>query len=367
MSKKDDLISQRRRMQTDAVNLALRGDWEKAIELNEEMYRRDNTDIETLNRLAKAYFESGDVDAAKRTYERVLELSELNPIAKRALLAIDRSGALLKRQREYVDMRNFVIETGKSVLTTIHVDQADPVALLPGEVVFLVIHGKATEAAPKAAKKSTKAKKDAESEVAPAASVQAFEISTKYAIPSVLYTSGSILEDANAVDVHNVDGQLIGRLEPRLAQRIIRFMRAGHCYAAVVWRVSEHFHNVDLVIREIYHNPDFRGEVSFPGKLIDEDKAPLLDLADDEIDEGSLDSGYDEHEEMPRLSYDDDDDTFEGGEESNEDGDEIDEYAASKKPKSRAGAPAKQTYGEKEVSLSELAQDEAKGEDVEEE
>lgn len=367
MSRKDDLISQRRRMQTEAVNHALRGEWDKAIEINEEMYRRDNQDVETLNRLAKAYFESGDVDAAKRSYQRVLELNELNPIAKRALAAIDRAGAVLKQQREYVDMRNFVIETGKSILTTIHVDLPEPVSLLPGEVVYLRIPGKPTSNDAKAAKKTKKTKKDAV-EDEPTTATDQLPISKMYAISSVHYTPATIAEDANAIDIYNIDGQLIGRLEPRIAQRIIRFMREGHCYAAIVWRVSEHFHHVDLVIREIYHNPDYRGEVSFPGKLIDEDKAPLLDLADDEIEEGALDSGYDDQEELPRLSaYDDDDDTFEGGDDSSDESDEIDEFPGAKKPKTRAGAAAKQTYGEKEVSLSELAQDEAKGEDVEEE
>ncbi|MFM2308493.1 MAG: hypothetical protein RLY87_613 [Chloroflexota bacterium] len=371
MSKKDELVRQRRRMQTVAVNYAIQGDWSNAIVANEDMLALDEKDVETLNRLAKAYYESGDVEAAKRTYALVLEYNELNPIAKRALSVIEKTESQQSKTRTFVEMRNFVIETGKSILTTIHIDQPEPLSLLPGEVVYMVISGTKEVATPaKAEAKASKSAKpksaEATAEVAQAP-VLKISLTTLDSIPSVEYAADEITDEANAIDVYDCNHRKIGRLEPRVAQRIIRFMRVGNRYAAIVWRVSEHYHHVDLVVREVYHNPDHRGEVSFPGKLIDEDKAPLLDLAGDEIEEGGM-SGYDEDEEMPRLSsYDDDEDTFDGGEESNED-EEIDEFPGSKKTKARTGPAPKQTYGEKEISLGDLAKDEAKNDtDVEEE
>jgi tetratricopeptide (TPR) repeat protein len=372
MSKKDELVRQRRRMQTVAVNYAIQGDWGNAIIANEDMLALDEKDVETLNRLAKAYYESGDVEAAKRTYALVLEYNELNPIARRALSVIDKTETQISKTRTYVEMRNFVIETGKSILTTIHIDQPEPLSLLPGEVVYMVIPG-TKEVDPEnkgEAKKSKSAKPkatDANALSAPHALLH-FTLTTLDSIPSVEYALEEIPDDANAIDVYDCNNKKIGRLEPRVAQRIIRFMRIGNRYAAMVWRVSEHYHHVDLAVREVYHNPDHRGEVSFPGKLIDEDKAPLLDLADEEIEEGGLGSGYDEEEELPRLSsYDDDDEPFEAGDENNDDED-IDEFPGSKKAKPRSGPAPKQTYGEKEISLGDLAKDEAKHDtDVEEE
>jgi hypothetical protein len=421
MSKKDELVRQRRRMQTVAVTYAIQGDWGNAIIANEDMLSLDEKDVETLNRLAKAYYESGDVEAAKRTYALVLEYNELNPIARRALSVIEKTESQPTKTRTYVEMRNFVIETGKSILTTIHIDQPEPLSLLPGEVVYMKLAGvkqdpenraenpAAKSSAPltkqgtrsaktsakvgqdiedkgeqsaastisqnetQAPKKSTKPKSgkgatlDVESEPIIKAVVVASTLTTLDSIPSVHYDINAIPDDANAIDVYDSNDKLIGRLEPRVAQRIIRFMRAGNRYAAIVWRVSEHYHHVDLVVREVYHNPDHRGEVSFPGKLIDEDKAPLLDLADEEIEEGGIGSGYDEEEEMPRLSYEDDDDSFDGGEENNDADEDIDEFPGAKKAKPRTGPAPKATYGEKEISLGDLAKDESKHDDVEEE
>ena len=417
MSKKDELVRQRRRLQTVAVNYAIQGDWGNAIIANEDMLSLDEKDVETLNRLAKAYYESGDVEAAKRTYALVLEYNELNPIARRALSVIEKTETQPTKTRTYVEMRNFVIETGKSILTTIHIDQPEPLSLLPGEVVYMKLAGVKDDAqnrtenpakkasAPltkqgaRSAKTSAKASTGIENKgeqaedqngsqapkksttpkagkTSPAAAavepvikaiVVTSTLTTLDSIPSVHYAIDDIPEDANAIDVYDINNKLIGRLEPRVAQRIIRFMRAGNRYAAIVWRVSEHYHHVDLVVREVYHNPDHRGEVSFPGKLIDEDKAPLLDLADEEIEEGGIGSGYDEEEEMPRLSYEDDDDTFDGGEENSDADEDIDEFPGSKKAKARTGPAPKATYGEKEISLGDLAKDESKHDDVEEE
>jgi hypothetical protein len=421
MSKKDELVRQRRRLQTVAVNYAIQGDWGNAIIANEDMLSLDEKDVETLNRLAKAYYESGDVEAAKRTYTLVLEYNELNPIARRALSVIEKTESQPTKTRTYVEMRNFVIETGKSILTTIHIDQPEPLSLLPGEVVYMRLSGvkndpenrsespaakgsapltkqgarsaktsakvsanienKGEKRAdpvedknePQALKKSAKPKqgKDTSPVAEPVPAIQAVVMTTTLttldSIPSVHYDINDIPEDANAIDVYDSNDKLIGRLEPRVAQRIIRFMRAGNRYAAIVWRVSEHYHHVDLVVREVYHNPDHRGEVSFPGKLIDEDKAPLLDLADEEIEEGGIASGYDEEEESPRLSFEDDDDTFDGGEENSDADEDIDEFPGSKKAKPRTGPAPKATYGEKEISLGDLAKDESKHDDVEEE
>lgn len=424
MSKKDELVRQRRRLQTVAVNYAIQGDWGNAIIANEDMLSLDERDVETLNRLAKAYYESGDVEAAKRTYTLVLEYNELNPIARRALSVIEKTESQPTKTRTYVEMRNFVIETGKSILTTIHIDQPEPLSLLPGEVVYMRLSGvkndpenrgenptakgsapltkQGARSAKTSAKVSAKANVEIENSVekrpdprdqneqltpkksaqpkpgkdtsSVATSVPAIQavvltttLTTLDSIPSVHYAIDDIPEEANAIDVYDSNDKLIGRLEPRVAQRIIRFMRAGNRYAAIVWRVSEHYHHVDLVVREVYHTPDHRGEVSFPGKLIDEDKAPLLDLADEEIEEGGIASGYDEEEESPRLSFEDDDDTFDGGEENSDADEDIDEFPGSKKAKPRTGPAPKATYGEKEISLGDLAKDESKHEDVEEE
>lgn len=245
MSKRDDLALLRRRKQGEAIAYANRGDWANAAEANTTMLYdglnsadladsedeqltigdlvAKSSDVETLNRLAKAEYELGNIEFARQIYQRVLSINENNPIAKRMLSLLDHTETRASKPRKFADMRTFVVETGKSTITTMHIDQATPIALVPGEIVEMRIVG---------------SHGDIEQE--------------------------GIAVDAHAIDIFDASETLLGRLEPRLAQRIIDFMRQGNKYMAVVWRVSEHYHMIDLVIREAYRNPDSTGSVSFP-------------------------------------------------------------------------------------------------------
>lgn len=313
MSRRDDLALLRRRKQGEAIAFANRGDWTNAAEANttilyEGLNATDidslsdpeheptvgdlvakSTDTETLNRLAKAQYELGNIEFARQIYQRVLSVNENNQIAKRMLSLLDHTETRASKPRTFADMRTFVVETGKSTITTMHIDQAVAIALVPGEIVEMRIEG------------HNRAKE----------------------IPA----------EAHAIDIYDAGNTLLGRLEPRLAQRIINFMRQGNQYIAVVWRVSEHYHMIDLVIRESYRNPDLTGSVSFPGKLNDEEKSALIDPIDEDIDDTVADESYtlDIEEETPRISsYDDDDDSFDANEDGGDGDDDVDDFAPKK-------------------------------------
>ena len=68
-----------------AVSAALSGDWEKAIDLNKEILKEDKENIDALNRLARAYAESGKTAQATKISKRVLNIDPHNPIASRCL------------------------------------------------------------------------------------------------------------------------------------------------------------------------------------------------------------------------------------------------------------------------------------------
>ena len=68
-----------------AVAAALSGNWEDAIRLNEDLIALNPNDIDALNRLAKAYAECGQVELAKKTSNKVLELDPFNPIAQKCV------------------------------------------------------------------------------------------------------------------------------------------------------------------------------------------------------------------------------------------------------------------------------------------
>jgi len=68
-----------------AINEALQGNWQKALDLNKKILKDDPKDIEALNRLAKAYVELGQVASAQKTAQSVLKIDPFNSIAEKCL------------------------------------------------------------------------------------------------------------------------------------------------------------------------------------------------------------------------------------------------------------------------------------------
>lgn len=202
------------RVLTDkSIQLARDSQWEEAAQVNRELLASFPRDLSTLNRLGKALSELGRYAEAKRAYADALEQDPTNNIARKNL---DRLGQLSDeeadtRPAERIDPRLFIEETGKTGFTSL-VDTAPRevlARLTPGDQVTLQREG------------------------------------------SVLY-------------VLNAAGQRIGRIEPRLASRLIKFMEGGNKYAAGITDLSES--EVKLIIRETFQSPSMFGRVSFPAR-----------------------------------------------------------------------------------------------------
>ncbi len=218
MSKQDEKMRIRRRLQEKAIELAALNRWQEAAELNQQLLRVGE-DVETYNRLGKALFELGKYAESHRAYQNALRLNAANPIARKnvarleALLARGITEAPITRStRQQVDMRMFITETGRTALTSLVDVQRGPAvdALITGEKVELRVEGK-------------------------------------------------------MVYVFDLDGNLIGRIEPKLSHRLVELMNGGNRYLAAV--VQSDSRNVRILIREVYQDPSQRGRVSFPGKL----------------------------------------------------------------------------------------------------
>lgn len=68
-------------LKNKAIKAALEQNWEEALRLNLEIAKLVPQDIETKNRLAKAYCELGELDKSKKLYGDVLKLDPYNQIA----------------------------------------------------------------------------------------------------------------------------------------------------------------------------------------------------------------------------------------------------------------------------------------------
>ncbi len=218
LSKQDEKMRIRRRLQEKAIELAALNRWQEAAELNQQLLRVGE-DVETYNRLGKALFELGKYAESHRAYQNALRLNAANPIARKnvarleALLARGITEAPITRStRQQVDMRMFITETGRTALTSLVDVQRGPAvdALITGEKVELRVEGK-------------------------------------------------------MVYVFDLDGNLIGRIEPKLSHRLVELINGGNRYLAAV--VQSDSRNVRILIREVYQDPSQRGRVSFPGKL----------------------------------------------------------------------------------------------------
>jgi tetratricopeptide (TPR) repeat protein len=284
LTKQDEKLRLRRRLQDQAVELAAKSRWQEAVDTNRQLLGLGE-DADTFNRLGKAYFELGRLSEARDTYQQALRLNPGNTIAKKNMARIQEllarfgeSTAQVRVARQMVDQRLFITETGKTALTTlVDVPRSAIVdAIVTSEKVELRLEGR-----------------------------------------SVL--------------VLDVDGNIVGRLEPKLAQRLGELMAGGNRYAAAVAQVSNS--QLRILIRETYQDPSQRGRISFPGKL----------------GEGALVGGY-----VTNTRYDDyGDDLLDDEDDAIEEREEIEE----------------ETFGsdEEELGLDDIEQDISEEDDGNEE
>jgi hypothetical protein len=196
----------------DAVQLAIQGKWDEAVKLNKFIIDSFGADEETQNRLGKSLSELGKLKDAKAAYEGALKLNPMNSIAKKNAARIN---ALLHQKEGLkvggtrVDLNLFVEEMGKTVITTVE---------------------SATNA----------------------------DISSKVAAGDV----AELKIEGDGITAETSRGVRVGQLEPKLARRLIKFMRGGNRYQAGLTSVDGN--TVKLIVRETYQDPRFAGKPSFP-------------------------------------------------------------------------------------------------------
>jgi tetratricopeptide (TPR) repeat protein len=210
-----------KKLEEDAIALARESHWEEAAEKNRELLTLYPDDVSGYNRLGKALSELGHYAEAREAYNRALEIDPSNNIARKNVErlkqaqesgeASDGAHANNARVTDRIDPRLFIEETGKTGFTTL-VDLAAP------SVLVRVSAGDQAR----------------------------------------LHREGSLLY------VENAAGERIGRVEPRLANRLINFMDGGNQYAAGIAEQSDH--EIRLIIRETFQDPSQFGKVSFPSQ-----------------------------------------------------------------------------------------------------
>ena len=264
----EEKIRLRKQLVEQAIKLALQSQWEEAVAVNQSLLSQFPRDPEALNRLGKALSELGHYAEAKKAYAEALEINPANTIARKNLERLSHLGTgetsdhAPKAAAERIDPRLFIEETGKTGFTRL-INAAPPeelAKLTSGDQVY-------------------------------------FDV------------------DGHTLYVRNARGETIGQVEPRLANRLIRFMQGGNQYAAAITDLDNH--QVRIIIRETYQHPDMIGRVSFPAQGTGETirayiKDTMLRYERDEEEDGGEDGDYSDTgdgdiEDVPEIDFEESD------------------------------------------------------------
>ena len=187
-----------------AVALAMANHWDDAVIVNRAILRDFPADLEAHNRLGKALSELGRNREAREAFQRALEISPNNGIARKNLDRLtslgDQDAAPHSQGSVEAVPRVFIEESGKTATTSL-VNLAPPNTLLklaPGHRVNLEIENR-------------------------------------------------------RIKVLNSSGEYVGSVEPKLAARLLRLIRGGNQYKATV--TSAGMRDLTIIIHETYKHP----------------------------------------------------------------------------------------------------------------
>jgi len=200
-------------LKTQAVQTALSGNWEKAIDINKSLIKEDPSDIDALNRLAFAFTILGKTKDAKSTYQKVLKLDALNSLALRNLKKLDGKNISMGKSNGSLMVNNtFIEEQGKTkIIELINIAQSSFInTLRTGQSLKLLI-------------KRLK------------------------------------------IFVVTENNKYVGVLPDNIGKRLIKFMKAGNQYEAYVKSALDH--HMIAFIREVKRVTRFKDQPSFLSSL----------------------------------------------------------------------------------------------------
>ena len=140
----------RRGLDREAVDLALKGDWDRAAQVNRAILELFSDDVEAMNRLAKALIELGSYEEAGSVLDYLGEVAPYNNIARKNRARLEQMRAQVKTNDRAVATslharraagapQLFIGESGKSATTVLRqtprrlslalISPGDPVSL----------------------------------------------------------------------------------------------------------------------------------------------------------------------------------------------------------------------------------------------
>lgn len=212
----------RRQLVEEARTAALEGDWERAIQINQELLDRFARDAEAFNRLGRAYLELRRYASAYDAYSSALKTDPANMIARRNLHRLE----LLRRKHGGEDQPT---------------DGVGQSPVIPRTNVFIEEVGKTW----------------VDELVNPAPLEDLAEISSGEHLQLVV--------EGQRLVVLRSDGQRLGEIEAKTAEHLIELIEGGNRYEVYALGLSST--SLRVIIREVFKDPRQANKISFPRQI----------------------------------------------------------------------------------------------------
>jgi len=197
-----------------AIDAALACDWNKAETINRQIIKQDPQNTACLNRLARALFELGKYQQAKKIYQSVLEIDPYNPIAQKNL---KRATAFKKNESRVVT------NPPQSIIIT-------PNLFLEEAGITKVVN----------------LLKVAEPQ----------KLSKLYAGALV-----NLVTKNRGITVTDYENNYLGVLADDMAHLLLKLIKGGNKYQALIKSVKPN--GLSILIREVFRSKKFRNQPSF--------------------------------------------------------------------------------------------------------
>jgi tetratricopeptide (TPR) repeat protein len=195
-------------LEKQAVQAAIKGTWQKAIQLNRQIIKEDSKNIGALNRLARAYWELGKVDEAQKSYRQVLKLDPYNSIATKNLQRLVKKRKKGKQKKISLSGNLFLEEPGKTKTIKL-------IRLASAEVLSELNSGQSVKLEPK----------------------------------------------KRTISVISEDKVYLGTVPDDLSLRLIKLINGGNRYQAFIKGVDRQ--HLDIFVREVFRSKRFHNLPSF--------------------------------------------------------------------------------------------------------
>lgn len=201
----------------NAIDLATKGRWADALEVNRHILDMDPSNCGAWNRMGKALVQLGRYPGARDAFAETLRLDPSNSIARKNLEKLEglsEESARTPAATAEVSLQQFIEDTGKSAVTPL-------VGLGDRETVKRLVSGQPIE----------------------------------------------LRMEECKLFIYTTNGDYVGQVETKLAVRLAELVRGGNRYQGHVTSAGED--EVKVMLREALVSPSQIGRKSFPSKSAD--------------------------------------------------------------------------------------------------